>query len=393
MARPTATDDAITSGGSDGAKLGQIAAAASPRAARFPHRILLIVPEIFSSEGGIPRILQLYLRALSDLLPPEGQIRLVALNDPTFDTSELKRTAGSRLVEWVACDRDKLRFTQTVVEFGRRSDHIVCGHVAQLPVALIARALNPRLTYDLVAHGIEVWRRPGFLERLALRRASRVYCVSDYTRRELLRRCPLREGRAVVLPNALDPAFRIEPGAPLRPDTPPVILLISRLTRDDLGKGFADMIQAMPAVLAARPEARLRIIGRGNALPQLQALATRLGLRERVEFLGHVNDRRMIEALKTCALFALPSGKEGFGLVFIEAMACGRPCLGARAGGIPEVITPATGVLPEHGDVAGIASATVAALARAWDQEAILERARHFSYPLFKERFAALLFP
>jgi glycosyltransferase involved in cell wall biosynthesis len=147
----------------------------------------------------------------------------------------------------------------------------------------------------------------------------------------------------------------------------------------------------MPAIRAAIPEATLKIIGRGDDLPRLQTLRNKLGLTKAVEFLGYVNDKRLDAELRACRLFALPSEKEGFGLVFLEAMAHGRPCLGARAGGIPEVIDADTGVLPEFGDVPGIASAAIAALRREWNEEKILNRVRHFSYSHFKERLASLL--
>jgi glycosyltransferase involved in cell wall biosynthesis len=317
---------------------------------------------------------------------------LVALNDGTFSTTDLNRVTGGRLTEWQACGRDKLSFIKSVLRFGRRSDRLLCGHIAQLPVALAARTLNPRLQYDLIAHGVEVWRPLGLLEPMALRRARHVYCVSDYTRRELIKRCPLPEGRALVLPNALDPAFPIQPGAPRQPDAAPVILLVARLTHFDRDKGVEEMIKAMPAVVSALPRARLRIIGRGNALPGLVSLSRRLGMQDAVEFLGYVNDDTMTQALRSCTLFALPSGKEGFGLVFIEAMACGRPCLGARAGGIPEVITPESGVLVAYGDVPGIAAACIDALQREWDENAILARARKFAYPRFRGHLEELFF-
>jgi glycosyltransferase involved in cell wall biosynthesis len=111
-----------------------------------------------------------------------------------------------------------------------------------------------------------------------------------------------------------------------------------------------------------------------------------------VEFLGYVNDKRMDAELRACRLFALPSEKEGFGLVFLEAMAHGRPCLGARAGGIPEVINAETGVLATFGDVPEIAAAAIEALRRDWNEETILSRARHFSYSRFRERLATLIF-
>jgi len=367
----------------------------SARAAAHPsrparRRTLLLAPELFASEGGIPRILQIYLKALCELAGPTDAVRFVALNDGVVDSHDLRRYSNDRLEDWQVCGRNKSRFIRAVFDLSRNCDRLICGHVAQLPVALAAKTLNPSLRYYLVAHGIEVWRPFKLAERLALRGAERIFCVSDYTRRELLRYCPLPEGRAVVLHNALDPYFQIAPGEP-RDGRTPVILVVTRLTAADRYKGVEHLVAAMPAIRAQLPNAVLRIVGRGDDLPHLQKMRDQLGLRPAIEFLGYVDDRRMTAELRACSLFALPSKKEGFGLVFLEAMANGRPCLGARAGGIPEVITGDTGVLVAFGDVPALAAACVAALQREWDESAILERARHFSYSPFKARLASLL--
>lgn len=368
-----------------------IIAARSPRdtdSAR--RRTLLLAPEIFENEGGIPRILQIYLKALCDLAGPRDGVRLLALNDHMVDSRDLRRNSNARLTEWRVCSRNKLRFVRAALEMSRGCDRIICGHVGQLPVALAAKAVNRNLRYYLVAHGIEVWRPFTRTEAMAIRGAERVFCVSDYTRRELLRNCPMPESRAVVLHNALDPYFNIAPGEP-RAGRPPTILVVTRLTRADRYKGVELMVEAMTAIRAQIPDARLRIIGRGDDLPYLQGVRDRLGLRSAIDFLGYVDDRTMAAELRSCTLFALPSKKEGFGLVFLEAMANGRPCLGARAGGVPEVITPDTGVLVDYGDVPGLAATTVAALRREWDETKILDRARAFSYSPFKDRLASLL--
>ena len=354
------------------------------------HRTLLLAPEIFASEGGIPRILQTYLKALCELPEADHAVRLLALNDSALASNDLRRCAPNGLDDWFVCSRNKARFVRAALRLSRGCDRIVCGHVAQLPVAWLARQFNPRLRYYLVAHGIEVWRKFKLTERVALRGAEKIFCVSDFTRRELQKNCRLAEGQAVVLHNALDPHFEIAGGRPLA-QCPPVIVVVTRLTYDDRYKGVQHLIEAMPAIRAAVPGATLRIIGRGDDLPRLQTLRNRLGLTAAVEFLGFVNDKRLADEMRECRLFALPSKKEGFGLVFLEAMAHGRPCLGARAGGIPEVITEETGVLVDYGDVPGIAAASIAALGRAWDEEAILARARHFSYSQFQSRLASLL--
>ena len=152
------------------------------------------------------------------------------------------------------------------------------------------------------------------IERVALRGAWRILCVSDFTRRELLQHCPLPEGRAVVLPNSLDPDFEIAPGRPLAA-CPPHILTVSRLSPTDRYKGVEHLIEAMPAIRSAIPDARLRIVGRGSDLPRLINLARTLGVGDAVDFLGFVDDARLQDELRNCRLFALPSRKEGFGLV------------------------------------------------------------------------------
>jgi glycosyltransferase involved in cell wall biosynthesis len=354
---------------------------------------MLLTPEIFSSTGGIARMLRLYLKALCDLAREHnGGVRLVSLNDAVLDSSNLRRYANDNLEDWYVCTRDKVRFIRAAMKRSRACRALVCGHVAQLPVAWGARLVNRRLRYYLVAHGIEVWRPFTWVERLALRGAAGILCVSDHTRREILKRCRLREDRVIVLPNALDPYFEIRPGLPFA-ECPPVILTVSRLIHRDRYKGVEHLIEAMPAVRRAVPAARLRVIGRGDDLPRLQGIAHRLNLigSGAVEFLGYVPDDQLDAQLGSCRVFALPSKNEGFGLVFLEAMARGRPCIGARAGGTPEVITEDTGMLVDYGKVPELAAACAAALRRDWPQEPMLERARSFSYSNFKRRLGSVL--
>jgi asparagine synthase (glutamine-hydrolysing) len=353
---------------------------------------LLIVPEIFLSSGGIQRILQLYLRALCELGAESGRpVKLVALNDSMLDSADVRRCTGDRLADWAVCNGDKRRFLKEVMRLSRGCDRIVCGHVAQLPVAWTATRVRPSQKYFLIAHGLEVWRSFTLSEKFALRGAEKVFCVSDYTRSEVLARAPVKAARAVVLPNGLDPTFPISAGRPLA-ECPPVIVAISRLTQDDRYKGIDLLIQAMPAVLAQLPGAQLRIIGRGDDMPRLQTLARGLGVMSQgVEMLGFVSDKDLGNELKHCRVFALPSSREGFGLVYLEAMAHGRPCLGARAAAAPEVITAETGVLTEPDSVESVAAGLIQALRQPWDQAKIVARAQLFSYENFKLGLAAQL--
>jgi glycosyltransferase involved in cell wall biosynthesis len=348
---------------------------------------LLLAPELFATEGGIPRILRLYLKALCELSEPSGNVTVVALNDATFDSRDLRRYSNARLADWAACDRSKIAFVKAARRMSANADLIVCGHVAQLPVAWAMKKLRrKKIHYTLVAHGLEVWRRFNRLEIAALRGADRIWCVSEFTRRELLRNAKIPLTTTVVLPNALDPHLDIKEisRAPVEYD----ILTISRLNHADSYKGVDHLIEALPAIRREIPAARLRVVGRGDDLPRLHEAVKRLQLGRAVEFLGFVNDTELKRELTACRLFALPSQKEGFGLVFLEAMAHGKPCLGAHDGGTPEVITPESGVLVNYGHVPALASACVDALRRAWDPQAIRARAAVFSYPHFRDKLA-----
>jgi phosphatidylinositol alpha-1,6-mannosyltransferase len=351
---------------------------------------LLLTPELFLSEGGIARIMRLYLKALCEIENDGDRVRLLSLNDGLIDSTDLRRYSTKRLVEWHVCARSKALFIRKSLQMGRVSSRIVCGHVAQLPVAWAASLIRPGLSYYLVAHGIEVWEPFSVPEKIALRGARRIFCVSDFTRRRLLELCPLPEGRAVVVYNALDPNLQPESTVPPA-EAPPVILSISRLSAADGYKGVNHLIEAMPAVAAAIPGSKLRIVGRGDGLNRLQARAAALNLGKSVEFAGYRSDAELRADFDGSRMFALPSEKEGFGLVYVEAMAHGRPCLGTRSGGIPEVISPETGELVEYGDVPAISAALVRGLTRDWDEQAILARAREFSYLRFRDRVASVL--
>ncbi len=351
---------------------------------------LLLVPELFASEGGIPRILRLYLKALCELSEPQGNVTVVSLNDATFDSRELRRYSNARLSDWSACDHSKLRFVKAARRMSAHADLIVCGHVAQLPVAWAMRKLRRKKThYTLIAHGIEVWRHFNRLEITALRGADRIWCVSEFTRRELLRHCKLPLTTTVVLPNALDPHLDIPTLG--RPTTDFDILTISRLNSADSYKGVDHLIEALPAIRREIPAARLRVVGRGDDLPLLHETAKRLKLGRAVDFLGFVSDTELKTELGACRLFALPSQKEGFGLVFLEAMAHGKPCIGTRDGGIPEVITPETGALVNYGNVPELAASCINALRRIWTPADIRAHAANFSYPIFRDKLASVI--
>ncbi|MFZ5495242.1 MAG: glycosyltransferase family 4 protein [Verrucomicrobiota bacterium] len=355
---------------------------------------LLLSPELFLHEGGIARIMRLYLKALCELSGPGDRVDSLVLNDRPGHEPRLARYANGRLGEHLGCDRRKLVFVRHALRLARRADRLVCAHLHQLPIAWLARCVRPPLRYYLVAHGIEVWRPYTRLERSALCGAHRILCVSEYTRRQMLRFCPdLPADRLLVVPNTLDPHFdpALNDQVPRTPFALPRILAVGRLTATDTYKGFDTLIEAMPFVRRDFPAARLRIVGTGDDMPRLTALAAQLGVAGSVDFLGPLSDEDLRSEYAACDFFALPSRKEGFGLVYLEAMIYGKPCLGARAGGAPEVINDSVGTLVDYGNVPDLAAAISELVRHPRDSEVVRRHAAAFAFPAFQRRLAAAL--
>jgi glycosyltransferase involved in cell wall biosynthesis len=356
-------------------------------------KTLLLSPELFLADGGIARIMRLYLKALCELAEPGDGVISLVLNDQAAPEARLPRYSTTALLGHHGCARRKLQFIREALRLAPQVNRLVCGHLHQLLIAWLAQRLNPPLEYYLVAHGIEVWRPYSPLETRAMLGARRLLCVSEYTRRQLLRFCArLDASRLVVVPNPLDPFFeRAAPATAAATGSRLRLLTVARLASADTYKGVDTLIEALPLVRREFPGAELRIVGGGDDLPRLRALAGRLGVGEAVSFTGLIDDEALRGEYAACDLFALPSRKEGFGLVFLEAMTHGKPCLGARAGGVPEVLNDRVGALAEYGNIPSIAAAVSDLVRYPRDPALIRAQADAFAFPNFKRRLAAAL--
>ena len=111
-------------------------------------------------------------------------------------------------------------------------------------------------------------------------------------------------------------------------------------------------MRALPRVFQAVPYASYVVIGDGDLRPHLQELAEKLGVSERVSFLGHQEDKDLKDYYMKCDVFVMPSRQEGFGIVFLEAMGFGKPVIAAAFGGASDIVIDGlTGFLVEYGDV------------------------------------------
>ncbi len=220
----------------------------------------------------------------------------------------------------------------------------------------------------LQAHGVEVWARPGRLIRAAVARADLITAVSRYTRRRLLGWANIEPSRARVLANCVRPMFSPGPRDQLLLQryglgSAKLILTVSRLENADAYKGHYRVLEALPAILREAPDALFAIVGDGGGRAALEAKARALGLQRAVRFLGRIEDAELLALYRSSDLFLMPSTKEGFGIVFVEAAACGLPVIAGRGdGSVDALVDGALGVLVDPNSSAEIAAAVLTVL-------------------------------
>ncbi|HEV2358599.1 MAG TPA: glycosyltransferase family 4 protein [bacterium] len=254
-----------------------------------------------------------------------------------------------------------------------RRERVDAVHIGQLhlaPIGIVARLLQG-LPYVLYLHGGEMARYMRFgmvraVVRRVVRGAALVVVNSEYTRRyfeDLAITNPRTEALTMSVetdrfrPTLDDGGVRARYGL----DGQRVILTVSRL--DDY-KGHDMVIRALNKVKRSSGPIRYVIAGRGPEEARLRALAVDLGCGDDVVFAGHVSEQDLAPLYASCDLFVMPSRPlpcgdfEGFGIVFLEAGACGKPVIGGRSGGVPEaVLDGVTGVLVNPTDVDELSAA------------------------------------
>jgi glycosyltransferase involved in cell wall biosynthesis len=151
---------------------------------------------------------------------------------------------------------------------------------------------------------------------------DQVVCISEFIKRELLRR-GYDETKMTVISNGVEMPDLVR-------EEENYVLSLGRLVRT---KGLRDLIKAMPDV-----NGKLLVAGAGPERKELERLRTKLKLEQKVEFLGKVSEERKVELFAACKFFVMPSIQEAYGLAAAEAMSFGKTLVCTNIGGLPEVV-------------------------------------------------------
>jgi phosphatidylinositol alpha-1,6-mannosyltransferase len=232
------------------------------------------------------------------------------------------------------------------------ADIVLFWHLDLLRLAPLMRGRPRRVVF---LHGIEAWRRRGPLTR-ALLRNTFVIANSHYTLARAQPWLPMIDTERAQI-------VHLGWGQPLPahvpPGEPPAAIMIGRLDTGERYKGHHEVIRAWPRVHEQMAGAQLWIVGDGDLRSELEALVVDCKLADAVRFFGRSTEREKQTLLQAARCLVLPSTAEGFGLVYLEAMRAGRPCLVGSDAGREVVDPPAGGLAIDPGDAAALSKAVV----------------------------------
>lgn len=285
----------------------------------------------------------------------------------------------------------------SIATFGGGFDLIFCGHVNLGPIALASSRIAGA-PMALAVHGTDAWTRPKRrLSALAAKSADLILSVSQLTIDRMRSWLPGPRPPAVVVPNAVrlerfgigpkDPELLARYGLEGRR----VIMTLGRMAADEQAKGFDQVMEIMPRLRAHCPNLVYLCAGDGDDRPRLEAKARSLGCGDSVVFTGRIPEARKAAYFRLADAYVMASRGEGFGIVVIEALACGIPVVGSTADATREALMYGElGPAVDPDDAAALTAAILEALDR---PHAIPERLSHYAFEKFQARLHAALHP
>ncbi|WP_041655907.1 glycosyltransferase family 4 protein [Azoarcus sp. KH32C] len=273
----------------------------------------------------------------------------LSLNDSTDELRRHPAIPGS--IEVWGGNRSKPSLVAHALISAPKVDVLFVGHLALAPVAYALKTLGRVNAYYVILHGIEAWRKVPFINRLALKAATRIIATTRHTADVCAQLNEIRQSLFRIIPLCADERLGT-PSTAFKLSGAVKLLCVARQDKSERYKGFEDIFKALRVLKPANASIHLNLIGSGGDQPRLKQVCADLGVADQVTFWGSLSDEDLAAAYHDCDIFVMPSKKEGFGIVFLEAMGQGKPCIGGNHGGTPDVIVHGeSGLLVEYGDV------------------------------------------
>jgi|GEM_PF-9172 len=302
-------------------------------------KILFLASDITKTKGGIQVFNQHLLGALVD---SGCAVSVISINDT--DIPEHARYSFLPIARAPLFRKPRfiLHAFREAVAF--KPDIILCGHINFSFLCLQLKRIF-KLPYITLTHGIEAWQVKG-LKKAGLCNSHRIISVSAFTKEKILKELPAYpKEHVLILPNTFDPqkfSIQSKPEHLMRkfniaPDDK-VLLTVARLSKCEQYKGYDKVITAIKEIAKEFSNIKYVIAGSGDDEKRIKKLIKDFSLENRVILAGAVPHQEIQDYYNLCDLFIMPSSGEGFGIAFIEAIACGKPVIAGKFDASPEAL-------------------------------------------------------
>lgn len=365
-------------------------------------KVHLWIPNIFEFKGGIQVYSEFLLKAIHSFKVKSCHV--IIKHDKRVPISALQEfslfqfhCSGS----WPLALRTHAFAAQLISSaIQDKPDLIIATHIN---FTLLAYHINRLLDipYWAVAHGVEAWNIKSPSLQRALKNSDLVLSVSNYTRNQLITEGYLQPHKIQILPNTFDENLFVSAAKldillqryKLKVNQP-IILTVARLDKREGYKGYDRIIKALTKVKTQIPDVHYLLVGKGGDRSRIEQIIKELQLENHVTLAGFVPDEELCDHYNLCDVFAMPSKGEGFGIVYLEAMACGKPCLGGNQDGALDALDQGEiGVLVNPDDIDEIADALIRILEKKYPnpllyqpeqlRQAVIDR---FGFEIFQQR-------
>jgi phosphatidylinositol alpha-1,6-mannosyltransferase len=362
--------------------------------------VLFLTLDVFKSTGGIQRACRTFCKVLMDIDDSHCQKnKILSLYDHK-DEFDHRYTTSSYFKGF---NNNKILFLLEALRSVGRHQVVVISHVNLLSIAIFIKILHPYKRIVLIAHGIEVWKSLSPVKRYFLQ-GMEIWCVSQYTRDEVKRIHNVYSGQLIVLNNCLDPFFTIpenfeKSGRLLKRHKlafdQPIILTITRITPYEKLKGYFSVLNIIPDLLHEFPDLHYFLAGNADVQEKesINWVIKELKIEPFVTLLGFIEETELTAYYRLSDVFIMPSSKEGFGLVFLEAAACGCKIIAGNKDGSKDAVID--GILIDPYDHSEIKKSLQSALRSERNdsrslqiQQACLNK---FSYEVYKGKVKTVL--
>lgn len=333
---------------------------------RKNYNIHLWLPDIFAFKGGIQVYSAFLLQAIQNIYQETANYSVFLKHDQSSSLKSLYLPdTNFYFAGKIPLSLRTPFFATQLITHGiwQKPDLIITTHINFTVAAYWLKRLMG-ISYIAIAHGVEAWNLNNPKIQKALQYADKILAVSNYTRERLLKEQNLAPNQIDILPNTFDSdRFQIKPKPTyllnryqLKPDQP-VILTVNRLSSGESYRGYDRIIEALPQIQQYIPDVHYIIVGKGDDRDRLEKSIIQQNLQDCVTLAGFISDEELPAYYQLCDLFAMPSKLEGFGIVYLEALASGKPVLGGNQdGAIDALCQGELGVLVNPDNVEEIAT-------------------------------------